>query len=171
MLYLQLALMLAQSAFEIQKKAPGRFLVKQLLKLQATQASSIQVMQNVVCHVGESFEQNLVELMVTFFLPVGILQRRMRILSSLCVNPFPLVSLEFRGLLGRTCCRLCVGNCLLLATPVAIIGIKHLFRNGSLPLLRRSNNHAFSNLIQFAALPVAKTNSTTLTVLILVLCP
>ena len=69
MLSLQLALMLAQSAFEIQKKPPGRFLVKQLLKLQATQASSVQVMQNVVCHVGESFEQNLVELMVQSLLP------------------------------------------------------------------------------------------------------
>ena len=57
--------MLAQSAFEIQKKSPGRFLVKQLLKLQATKPSSVQVMQNVVCHVGESFEQNLVEIMVT----------------------------------------------------------------------------------------------------------
>lgn len=60
--------MLAKSAFEIQKKSPGRFLVKQLLKLQATKTSSIQVMQNVVCHVGESFEQNLVEIMVPFFL-------------------------------------------------------------------------------------------------------
>lgn len=59
-----LALMLAKSAFEIQKKSPGRFLVKQLLKLQATKTSSIQVMQNVVCHVGESFEQNLVEIML-----------------------------------------------------------------------------------------------------------
>lgn len=59
--------MLAQSAFEIQKKSPGRFLVKQLLKLQATKTSSIQVMQNVVCHVGESFEQNLVEIMVLPF--------------------------------------------------------------------------------------------------------
>lgn len=57
--------MLGQSAFEIQKKSPGRFLVKQLLKLQATKPSSVQVMQNVVCHVGESFEQNLVEIMVT----------------------------------------------------------------------------------------------------------
>lgn len=64
-LCLQLALMLAQSAHEIQKKSPGRFLVKQLLKLQATKPSSVQVMQNVVCHVGESFEQNLVEIMVT----------------------------------------------------------------------------------------------------------
>lgn len=62
--WLQLALMLGQSAFEIQKKSPGRFLVKQLLKLQATKPSSVQVMQNVVCHVGESFEQNLVEIMV-----------------------------------------------------------------------------------------------------------
>lgn len=65
MLCLQLALMLGQSAFEIQKKSPGRFLVKQLLKLQATKPSSVQVMQNVVCHVGESFELNLVEIMVT----------------------------------------------------------------------------------------------------------
>ena len=65
MLCLQLALMMAQSAHEIQKKSPGRFLVKQLLKLQAIKPSSVQVMQNVVCHVGESFEQNLVEIMVT----------------------------------------------------------------------------------------------------------
>lgn len=65
MVQLQLALMLAKSAFEIQKKSPGRFLVKQLLKLQATKPSSVQVMQNVVCHVGESFELNLVEIMVT----------------------------------------------------------------------------------------------------------
>ena len=66
-LCLQLALVLAQSAFDIQKKALGRFLVKQLLKLQARHESSVQVMQNVVCHVGESFEQNLVELMVRSF--------------------------------------------------------------------------------------------------------
>ena len=57
--------MMGQSAFEIQKKSPGRFLVKQLLKLQATKPSSVQIMQNVVCHVGESFEQNLIEIMVT----------------------------------------------------------------------------------------------------------
>jgi len=61
---MQLALMLARSAFEIQKKSPGRFLVKQLLKLQPRRPGSVQIMQNVVCHVGESFEQNLVELMV-----------------------------------------------------------------------------------------------------------
>jgi len=61
---MQLALMLARSAHEIQKKSPGRFLVKQLLKLQPRRSGSVQIMQNVVCHVGESFEQNLVELMV-----------------------------------------------------------------------------------------------------------
>ncbi|DBB07365.1 TPA: hypothetical protein ACH3X3_008852 [Trebouxia sp. C0006] len=59
-----LALMLARSAHEIQKKSPGRFLVKQLLKLQPRRSGSVQIMQNVVCHVGESFEQNLVELML-----------------------------------------------------------------------------------------------------------
>ncbi len=61
---LQMALVLAKAAFDIQKKSPGRFLVKQLLKLQPRRAGSAQVLQNVVCHVGESFEQNLVELMV-----------------------------------------------------------------------------------------------------------
>ena len=61
---MQLALMLAQSAYEIQKKSSGRFLVKQLLNLHAHGSSSKQIMQNAVCHVGESFEQNLVELMV-----------------------------------------------------------------------------------------------------------
>ncbi|DBA74033.1 TPA: hypothetical protein ACH3X1_010851 [Trebouxia sp. C0004] len=59
-----LALMLARSAFEIQKKSPGRFLVKQLLKLPPRRSGSVQIMQNVVCHVGESFEQHLVELML-----------------------------------------------------------------------------------------------------------
>ena len=62
---MQLALDMAKAAFEIQKKAPGRFLVKQLLKVQPRQQRSVGVMQNVVCHVGESFEQHMVELMVS----------------------------------------------------------------------------------------------------------
>lgn len=70
---MQLALMLARSAFEIQKKSPGRFLVKQLLKLQPRRGSK-EIMQNVVCHVGESFEQNLVELMVRGLSDVDLLK-------------------------------------------------------------------------------------------------
>lgn len=58
--------MLGKNAFEIQKRSPGRFLVKQLLMMQPHRPGSAKVIQNVVCHVGESFEQNLVELMVLF---------------------------------------------------------------------------------------------------------
>ena len=61
---MQLALELAKDAFNIQKKTPGRFLVKQLLKMQPRRKEAQEFVQNVVCHVGEAFEQNLVELMV-----------------------------------------------------------------------------------------------------------
>lgn len=62
---MQLALDLAKAAFDIQKKSPGRFLVKQLLTLPQRRANSLEVLQNVACHVGESFEQNMVELVVS----------------------------------------------------------------------------------------------------------
>ena len=88
---MQLALMLARSAHEIQKKSPGRFLVKQLLKLQSRRSGSVQIMQNVVCHVGESFEQNLVELMVRGLSDVDM--------SKLCMHRY----LSLHSLLEKVC--------------------------------------------------------------------